>query len=184
MNKIAKGFTLIELLIVIALLGALAVALLASLDPLEQIKKGTDTGVRNTVSEVASSFTRYASVQQGAFPVPTGDVAFHKITKTDATTEGQKAIQKIIATGELKPDFLTLAGDQLDKIWMTSTYSDAIQKVYICFQPTAKSFKADLNTKYVLGAVPGTMNVTATACDPVTGKNADVPPKDCYWCSQ
>ncbi|MFH0773343.1 MAG: prepilin-type N-terminal cleavage/methylation domain-containing protein, partial [bacterium] len=41
MKKITRGFTLIELLIVIALLGALAVALLAALDPLEQIKKGT-----------------------------------------------------------------------------------------------------------------------------------------------
>ena len=34
-----KGFTLIELLIVIALLGALAVGLLATIDPFEQLKK-------------------------------------------------------------------------------------------------------------------------------------------------
>ena len=50
--SLLKGFTLIELLIVIALLGALAVGLLAALDPFEQLKKGTDTGTRNTVSEI------------------------------------------------------------------------------------------------------------------------------------
>ena len=46
-----KGFTLIELLIVIALLGALAVGLLATIDPFEQLKKGRDTSKKNTVSE-------------------------------------------------------------------------------------------------------------------------------------
>jgi len=57
-----KAFTLIELLIVIALLGALAVGLLAALDPFEQLKKGTDTGVRNTVSEVHGAIIRYYAV--------------------------------------------------------------------------------------------------------------------------
>ena len=37
--KKSLGFTLIELLIVIALLGALAVGLLATIDPFEQLKK-------------------------------------------------------------------------------------------------------------------------------------------------
>ena len=37
--RIQKGFTLIELLIVIALLGSLAVGLLATIDPFEQLKK-------------------------------------------------------------------------------------------------------------------------------------------------
>ncbi|PJE63249.1 Tfp structural protein, partial [Candidatus Roizmanbacteria bacterium CG10_big_fil_rev_8_21_14_0_10_39_6] len=46
-QKQKKGFTLIELLIVIALLGTLAVALLAAIDPFEQFKKGTDTARRN-----------------------------------------------------------------------------------------------------------------------------------------
>jgi len=46
-----RGFTLIELLIVIALLGALAVGLLATIDPFEQLKKGRDTSQRNTTAE-------------------------------------------------------------------------------------------------------------------------------------
>ncbi|MEK7634177.1 MAG: prepilin-type N-terminal cleavage/methylation domain-containing protein, partial [Patescibacteria group bacterium] len=63
MRKFYAGFTLIELLIVIALLGALAVGLLAALDPFEQLKKGTDTGVRNTVSEVHGSIIRFYAIK-------------------------------------------------------------------------------------------------------------------------
>ena len=38
--NLRKGFTMIELLVVIAVIGILAVALLATLNPLEQIRKG------------------------------------------------------------------------------------------------------------------------------------------------
>ena len=41
-----KGFTLIELLIVIAILGILAIALLATLDPFEQLRKSRDGAKR------------------------------------------------------------------------------------------------------------------------------------------
>ena len=53
-----KGFTLIELLIVIALLGALAVGLLAAVDPFEQLKKGSDTATRNTVITIINAVIR------------------------------------------------------------------------------------------------------------------------------
>ena len=57
------GFTLIELLIVIALLGALAVGLLATIDPFEQLKKGRDTSLRNTVAEFYNANLRYYSTK-------------------------------------------------------------------------------------------------------------------------
>ncbi|MFS8159790.1 MAG: prepilin-type N-terminal cleavage/methylation domain-containing protein, partial [Candidatus Roizmanbacteria bacterium] len=64
MNHKKSGFTLIELLIVIALLGALAVGLLAALDPFEQLKKGTDSGVRNTVSEIQGAAIRFYALKE------------------------------------------------------------------------------------------------------------------------
>lgn len=192
MNKIAKGFTLIELLIVIALLGALAVALLAALDPLEQIKKGTDTGVRNTVSEISGSFTRYASVKAGELPVPTGPITWQVIGATDGTdvqtsgTDGQKAIAAAITAGELKADFFTLAGDQLDKIYIAGVYDDTQQKVYVCFRPTAKSFLADKNTKYYYpsGTTDGVMSESATCPDNAGINTTPGSNETCYWCVQ
>lgn len=172
MKNSKKGFTLIELLIVIALLGALAVALLAALDPLEQIKKGTDTGVRNTVAEISSSITRYASVKSGSMPY-TGFVDWASVG-TVGTSPAYSAIQEVITTGELKTDFMSLAKDQLNKIFIIADQT----RSYVCFAPDAKAFKADANTKFipVAGATAATMT-ESTAC--VAGTS---PSGVCYWC--
>lgn len=92
------GFTLIELLIVIALLGALAVGLLATVDPFEQLKKGTDTSTRNTVSELFNSFIRYYSVKNN-MPWTAGITAMPASTAamTDASTG---FITKVVNAGE------------------------------------------------------------------------------------
>lgn len=55
----SKGFTLIELLIVIALIGALAVGLLAALDPIEQINRGRDSGSQSMATEYIKAQERY-----------------------------------------------------------------------------------------------------------------------------
>ena len=190
MKRITKGFTLIELLIVIALLGALAVALLAALDPLEQIKKGNDTGVRNTVAEISGAITRYAAVKGGTFPFPTGtlniDTGVIHAVATGATPAPtnipQVAVQSAVDAGELKTDFFSLAGTQLDKIAVAYTYNDTTQKFYVCFTPSSKSFRSDANTKFVKSATAGLMDEKtcyANGTDsPTTGGN------QCYWCSQ
>ena len=41
------GFTLIELLVVIGILGILAAALVATIDPFEQLKKADDAKIKN-----------------------------------------------------------------------------------------------------------------------------------------
>ena len=176
MKKITKGFTLIELLIVIALLGALAVALLAALDPLEQIKKGTDTGVRNTVAEISSAIIRYASVKSGSLPY-SGTIGWSSIG-TANNTPGYTALNAIIGAGELKADFLTLAKDQLDKIYIIADQS----RSYVCFAPGAKAFRVDANTKFVTvgGASVATMNEVAD-CDQ-NGTSAIAGGASCYWC--
>ena len=173
MKKITKGFTLIELLIVIALLGVLAVALLAALDPLEQIKKGTDTGVRNTVSEIQAAFIRYAAVNNATLPSK-GFISWGAITSGGSASD---AIQLAIEAGELKADFFSLSKGQLDKIYMIAD----TEKAYVCFSPSAKSFKVDANTKFVTVASP---NGTATMKEETTCKNGTVPAggATCYWC--
>lgn len=171
MKNFKKGFTLIELLIVIALLGALAVGLLAALDPFEQLKKGTDTGVRNTVSEVHGAVVRYYAIKNlmpwcSVSPCVVREGAGEP--SGTALTALPLTIAEIVTTGELKSDFSTLAGTgTLGKIFVTG--SDVNANVSVCYKPTAKSFIADTNTKFtVLGAD------TCGAADPTHAT--------CYWC--
>ena len=64
-NKISKmrGFTLVELLIVIALIAILSVAVLATINPIEQSNKAKDSTVQNDAAEVMNAYERYYTVK-------------------------------------------------------------------------------------------------------------------------
>lgn len=169
MKKFTKGFTLIELLIVIALLGALAVGLLAALDPFEQLKKGTDTGTRNKVAELHAAIIRYYGIKSHMPWCPTGAGCPADPSGTDmATAPMIAAIADIVAVGELKTEFISLAGGDTTKVFTTGSEAAATAKV--CFRPTSKSFLADGNSKFDrLGA-----EVACVSTDLAT----------CFWCVQ
>ena len=173
--KKQKGFTLIELLIVIAVLGVLAVALLAALDPLEQIKKANDTGIRNTVTEIQAAFTRYYAVKSGVMPWGiTGTLTWMSIGQGGGSAFSY--LTSVIETGELKSDFATIAGSNLEKIYLTGYSTTNDSKITACYQPTSKSFKSDPNTKYgTSGAANGTIG-TVSGCGLATSS--------CFWCVQ
>lgn len=57
-NKM-RGFTLVELLIVIALIAILSVAVLATINPIEQSNKAKDSTVQNDAAEVMNAHERY-----------------------------------------------------------------------------------------------------------------------------
>jgi prepilin-type N-terminal cleavage/methylation domain-containing protein len=170
-----QGFTLIELLIVIALLGALAVGLLAALDPFEQLKKGTDTGIRNTTVEMHGAIIRFYAIKNympwctdaSTCADPTGETL-----TTMNTAPFNTAIDAIIDTGELKEDFIALAGAQMDLVYMTGTNDPA--EAVVCFRPQSKSMINDPNTKY---EDDGTEVSAAPLCKTEGGTR-----EDCYWC--
>lgn len=56
---IGSGFTLVELLIVIALLGVLAAAVLAAINPLEQANRARDTRMKSDASQLLAAIDRY-----------------------------------------------------------------------------------------------------------------------------
>lgn len=59
-----NAFTLVELLIVIALIAILSVAVLATINPIEQSNKAKDSTVQNDAAEVMNAYERfYASSQ-------------------------------------------------------------------------------------------------------------------------
>lgn len=178
-HVLGKGFTLIELLIVIALLGALAIGLIGAIDPFEQLKKGTDTGVRNTVSEVQSAVIRYyalkgrmpwcaAGVVCNTFPASSTLTEMNAVAAPGSDTVGG-SLQNIITTGELKSNFPTAQSGSMDKVFVTGTDAD----VSVCFSPVSKSFSADDNTKY---QKDGTILAGSGCPTKVIGA--------CYWCVQ
>ena len=168
MKKTAvRGFTLIELLIVIALLGALAVGLLATIDPFEQLKKGRDTSMRNTVSEFYNANLRYYATK-AAFPIPI-TAGFAGAVYPDAIP----AVDTLVNAGELKDRFTELAGTgNLSKIFVSST---AAEHVAVCFKPESKSFQIDPNTVYDQTGSTGTLTCKSTGSAGAT---------DCYFCIQ
>ncbi len=155
------GFTLIELLIVISLLGVLAVGLLATIDPFEQLKKGRDTSTRNMVEEFYNGTLRYYAVNNN-FPWATGVINGLALNRTLLN----QALSSTIAAGELKQAFADATGRE--RIYVTST---AGEDLTVCFQPQSRSFRIDNNNKYnASGVTLGTAvcpNATSTGC---------------YWC--
>ena len=168
-----KGFTLIELLIVIALLGALAVGLLATIDPFEQLKKGRDTSQRNTVSEFYDANLRYYATRAG-FPsgLPSG-------TPTTLDTLTGSVISSLVVAGELKDKFADLAGTgNLSKIYVMAPDATHIS---VCFEPESKSFQVDPNTIYSAdGTLLTSVTSGATACKSLNQQGGT----SCYFCIQ
>jgi len=157
-----KGFTLIELLIVIALLGALAVGMIATIDPFEQLKKGQDTAARNMVSELYNSFIRYYGVHT-AFPWGTE-------TWSNYITLGAAAnyVSTVATAGELKTTFMEAATGYTSRIFITA---DSEESLSVCFTPQSKSFQTDPLTQYTKSGV------VTTGCSSMTGGSAQ-----CSWC--
>lgn len=169
-RKFVSGFTLIELLIVIALLGALAIGLLATVDPIEQIQKGRDTSIRNTMAEFHSANLRYYAVKS-AFPWNiSGTVTTLSAVGADTlNTE----IGELIAAGELKTQFSTVVpAATLAKLKITSETSDTLAA---CYMPESKSFQKDANTLY------DSSGVATTGCKSQTSGAGGT---DCYYCIQ
>jgi prepilin-type N-terminal cleavage/methylation domain-containing protein len=170
--KLQKGFTLIELLIVIALLGALAVGLLATIDPFEQLKKGRDTSLRNTVSEFYNANLRYYAIK-GYFPWNTATTT--NVVSGSVYSDFTSSLTELTAVGELKSRFQELAGTgNLNKI---KVYSPTSETLSVCFMPESKSFQADPNTIYDMSA--GTSTGYGAACKGAGGTSLT-----CFFCIQ
>lgn len=156
------GFTMIELLIVIAVLGILAVAVLAAINPIEQINRGRDTGSRSDAEQLISAIDRYYA-GKGFYPwmlngvsvnTPT-DVTATKSTKklivlsAPATLIGKDAqdILSLLSSGgaaELKASFTSRIVDPKAPNYL-SIYNSGVsgESTYVCFKPKSASFREE-----------------------------------------
>lgn len=154
-----KGFTMIELLVVIAVIGILAVALLATLNPLEQIRKGRDTGRRADASQLASALERYnASI--GYFPwegTQGNPVEIVWADLTDATTAmttdaaavcpggdctPPSVLGDLTSTSEVKSSFIDKITTDSSQIYL-SYGANAGSSIYVCFKPESNTFSRE-----------------------------------------
>ncbi len=92
-------------------------------------------------------------------------------------TDMQGWIEEVASAGELKRDFLKLAGtDNLAKIWVYSTNDSGAgtiaNTISVCFQPESKSFRKEENAKFSTDGV----EVTDSSC--LSQGGTDV----CAWC--
>lgn len=176
------GFTLVELLIVIGLLGAIALIVIAAINPIEQANRARDTRFKADGAQLISAIDRYFA-SRSEFPwVTSGDVTDNDaiygfvtsssggvgICGADCNTDGV-----LITNDELKPEFRNRdfiqkgAGtDETKKIYMGKG-SGTSESVYACFIPMSKASRqkavADENV-YTISAADGTRTAT-TACD-------------------
>lgn len=152
------GFTMIELLIVIAVLGILAVAVLAAINPIEQINRGKDTGSRSDAEQLLSAIDRfYAS--QGYYPWQTGttDTTHEALAWTDAGTVADTASPAVLltyklsngGTSELKTSFITrITSSTYNTLYL---YNEGGQgdSTYACFLPKSGAFLEEAQTRCV-----------------------------------
>lgn len=145
MLKKKSGFTLIELLIVIALIGVLAVALLSTINPLEQTRKAKDSERRASAGEFLSALERFQATffcwpweyTKGATP-PCDDEAVATGVTLGGTINDSKGalIQALVTdTNEMKQEFF-------DRDVTQDIYFDEDSKnlIHVCFEPESTTF--------------------------------------------
>lgn len=145
-----KAFTLVELLIVIALIAILSVAVLATINPIEQTNKARDASMKNDAAEVLNAYERYYA-SQNAYPwnltvgysVPTTFVGAFDSTSPNfgvvmsaGGTDGA-----LVQTSELKSAFESktpFVANVLDSDHMYVFHSNAGNN-YVCYTPKANA---------------------------------------------
>lgn len=154
------GFTMIELLIVIAVLGILAVAVLAAINPIEQINRGRDTGSRSDAEQLLSASDRYYASKgyyawtSGAnslnVMITGGSGSTAVLTKLNSQTvqvgnDVQQMLNNLSTGGasELKASFIARVTDPTYNF--LSIYNNGVSgsSTYLCFVPKSASFREE-----------------------------------------
>ncbi len=149
----SKGFTLIELLIVIALIGALAVGLIAALDPIEQLRRGSDTALRDVAAQFFHAQNRYyASKYQYTANYPN----FGSAAGTNVQGLVGSDVLTLINSGELKTQYTTnlnkFPADGSPAVAQVIVFDKETagtpDAIVVCFRPKSKQFTTNTSNIY------------------------------------
>jgi prepilin-type N-terminal cleavage/methylation domain-containing protein len=190
------GFTLVELLIVIGLLGAIALIVIAAINPIEQANRARDTRFKSDSAQLISAVDRYFAARQ-EFPWVTSGGATDNDASYGFISAGDEGIGicgadctvdgVLIENDELKSefrnrDFIDNHGgtDDTKKLYIGKETGTS-ESVYSCFIPAAKATRqaavADAEV-FTISAADGTRSGT-TACD---ADDANWVSSGCYIC--
>lgn len=163
--KRIRGFTMIELLIVIAVLGILAVAVLAAINPIEQINRGRDTGSRSDAEQLLSAIDRY-NASQMLWPWqdsndPDADpeaLDWKKVIIDDPAGSVCSMLWNLgkdiptapagcTGTDEVKASFIErITNIAYNPLWIYYEAGGGAS-VYVCFNPQSGSFSQEATTR-------------------------------------
>ena len=193
MKLSAKGFTLIELLIVIAVLGILAVAVLAAINPIEQINRSRDTGSRSDAEQLIGAIDRfYAS--KGYYPWVNSPTSAYTLgwTPVDASwvddkpSEPTPVLSKLSQAGteEIKASFVSrISASGYNTLYI---YNKGVpgSSTYVCFKPKSGSFSDDAYNRCSASGGYGTLpsDYPADKACPTDGTCSASNKTGCYSC--
>lgn len=157
------GFTMIELLVVISVIGVLAVAVLASINPIEQVNKGRDTRTRSDAAQLLNAIDRYYAIQE---VYPWNDTAAAASTPADeviiptgqliTTAAWDDWIQPLVDTAEVKDSFYARVTNANDfYVYKAGGADGDTAPVYACFVPRSRQFQLEAAKKCDAGVNPG-----------------------------
>lgn len=173
------GFTMIELLVVIAVIGVLAVAVLSSINPIEQINKGRDTRTRSDAAQLINAVDRYYSIHE-KYP---WNVTTSTYTSTSVDTPNALYtfdapgigsggddtdwdwVDLLVTTAEVKEGFVNrLKQDNNIVVFKALGYNETM---YACYLPTSNAFAQEAMDNCDEGVTPdGAGGITPCVSDP------------------
>lgn len=173
-----KGFTMVELLVVISIIGILAAAIIAVLNPAEQLRKGRDTARNADTASLLNALDRYAATF-GCYPweydstnstcdEAGNDVAAAAISSANFATGGN--MEALVSTDELKSQFQTRNSITNSELKIFETAGQAS----VCFTPESQTARA--------GGLGPIVTNTNTSTGATCGASYDVTDANCNVC--
>lgn len=185
---------MIELLIVIAVIGILAVAVLAAINPIEQINRGKDTGSRSDAEQLIGAVDRFYTVKgyypwnttpQDIFPATTCSWQEVLDTWVDNAVPPVVVLNKLSAAGtaEIKLAFVNRLKDPgYNTLWVYNRGQQG-DSTYVCFLPKSATFEDEAGKRCdavdPYGALPADF---PNAADPDACPTGCSAAKTCYAC--
>lgn len=188
-----SGFTMIELLVVIAVIGVLSVAVLSSLNPIEQINKGRDTRSRADASQIIGATDRYFAIHE-VYPWNVASATWPQATinaegldqyenefsfDEDGTIAGSITdwgwADILATTSEVKQGFVTRISDTTDNVRFVLYKADGPNAtMYACFEPASYAFDQEATERCTAAAYDADLPaavICPVGCDTAVGDN-------------